>query len=45
MPLLADTGKSQIVKRQSLSLEFHDSRYASEPFQVKGEIEAESWKT
>jgi hypothetical protein len=44
-PVLADTGKSQIVKRPSLSFEFHDSRYAGEPFQLTREIEPKSGKT
>jgi hypothetical protein len=30
---MADTGKSQIVKRPSLSFEFHDSPHVSGPFQ------------
>ena len=40
----ADTGKSQVVKRPSLSFEFHDSRYAGEPFQLASEIEPKSGK-
>jgi hypothetical protein len=42
IPELADTGKSQLVKRPSLSFEFHDSRYASGPFQLTREIEPKS---
>jgi hypothetical protein len=45
IPELADTGKSQLVKRPSLSFEFHDSRYASGPFQLTREIEPKSGKT
>jgi hypothetical protein len=41
---LADTGKIQIVKLPSLSFEFHDSRYAGEPFQLTREIESKFGK-
>jgi hypothetical protein len=41
---MADTGKSQIVKRPSLLFEFYDSRYAGAPFQLTREIESKFGK-